>query len=146
MYNKNLFKHSVFVAGPVNHMSQNGERRTADAPGVRAGMYLLYAIDKEGFENIKPELSGDDHFFHDEERYPHPTRWIDLDKLSLAGDKEVHVWLHYDHYGESGASRLLHKMSPDKTGEMKFLNAWNTGISLEMHINGMYTSRYAKRR
>ena len=115
------------------------EQRTADAPRVCAGMYLLYAMDKEGFERIKPELSGNDYFLHDASRYPHPTSWMP------SPDKNVHVWMHFSYDSDSGASRILRRMSPDKTGVMKFLSAWNTGISLTMDVQGNYTSSHAKR-
>ncbi|GEM_PF-2977634 len=119
----------------------NLEDRTRDVPKVRAGMYLLYTIDKQGFEKIRQELSGDDFFLHDALRYPHQTSWMPSAK------ENVHVWMHYYGPGEqSGASKILGKMSPDRTGEMKFLNAWNTGISLEMDEQGRYTSAYSKKK
>ncbi|MEK6940614.1 MAG: hypothetical protein AABW49_01820 [Nanoarchaeota archaeon] len=103
---------------------QSLEQRTKDIPRVRAGMYLLYAMDKEGFEVITPELDGDDYFFHNG-LYPTSTRWIPKT------DTTVHVWMHFDHsLGYSGASKILKKMLRDITGEMKFLKAWNMNASL----------------
>lgn len=116
------------------------EDRT-NTPKVRAGMYLLYAMDKQGFEKIREELSGDDFFLHDSSKYPSTDSWMPSEKSN------VHIWMHFYGPGEqSGASRILGKMSPDRTGEMEFLNAWNTGISLEMDGQGSYTSAYSKKR
>ncbi len=110
------------------------EQRTEGAPRVRAGVYLLYAMKKEGFEEIKPILSGDDFFFHEPSKYPQPTSEV----WPPSRDKYLHVWMHFSHLRDSGASRILDKMSPDKTGEMKFLDALNTGISITMDAQGKY--------
>ena len=106
------------------------------AQGVRSGGYLLYKLDKEGFDKIRPQLSGDDHFLHDVSKYPHPK------SFGTISDTLVYVWMHYG--GESGSSNILGKMSPDRTGEMEFLQALNTGIRLDMDKSGGYTSSYPR--
>ena len=117
--------------------TKNLEERTIDAPNVRPGRYLLYAMNKEGFEEIKPQLSGDDYFFHDAEKYPHPTGiW------KPNPEKNVSVWMHFSHDRDSGAARILKRMSPDTIGRMKFLDAWNSGYMLTMDKEGNYTSIY----
>ena len=120
---------------------KNLEERAADAPRVKAGMYLLYAMDKNGFERIEPKLSGDDYFFHDSAKYPQPS----LKSWMPDPERNVYVWMHFYPHRDSGAYEILDKLSPDKTGEMKFLRAWNTGVSLTMDEKGDYTSIYKKK-
>ena len=119
-------------------MLKNLEEKITDKPRLITGMYLLYSLDRAGFEKIKTELSGNDYFFHNISLHPKPS-WIP----SLENGN-VHIWLHFypvlDHI--SGASKILDKMSPDRTGEMKFLKAFNTGISLTVDEKENYISHY----
>ncbi len=109
---------------------------SAELPSYLPGTYILYSFDKAGFEKIQGQLSGDDWFFHDAAKYPNPSA-----ESLLTGDDRVTVWMHYDHQQKSGASKILAKMSPDRTGEMKFLKGW-TSISLEMDESGNLKSIY----
>ncbi len=123
----------------MSNNKNNLEEKTASVLNVRAGNYILYAMDKIGFEQIKSALSGDDYFLHDLAKYPHPVNW------SPDSEKNIYVWMHYSHEKDSGASRILKQMSPDQTGEMKFLRAWNTGVDLIMDTKGKYASAYTKK-
>lgn len=110
---------------------------SAETPTNRPGAYCLYSFNKTAFESIKPQLNGDDWFDHDPEKYSvHHGPLLGPD---THGERVV-VWMHFSHNRDSGASQVLGKMSPDKTGEMQFLQGWNTGVSIQIDESGDWTS------
>ena len=131
----------------MNTEKINLERITQNVPRVRSGVYILYVIDKEGFEKIKSELSGDDYFLHDASKYP-SSKWLEIPSSKWQDDnKYVKVWLNANSYDkpdcpQSNASKILDAISPHKDEKYKFLDAVNLGTRLKIDENGNYTEKW----
>jgi len=92
------------------------------------GEYILYSFHPVVFEEkIKPYLDDDDHFLHNPDIHPQP---------SYLRTENVSLWLHFDHYRESGSARLLRDNLTYTRNIEKFFagfnnfTAINTGYSL----------------
>ena len=101
---------------------------------LRQGEYTLYVFNREGFERVVNDLSGDDWFYHNPEMHPNIG-------LMPSGDNIAQVWLHSSPF-ESGAARLSNQILLDYSGAMGFLKTWRTGTRLRIGNQGNVRSLY----